>query len=151
MKYTALALLALASLVSGNLHLVDFTISRDDTNEISASISSGDLLRVNLRENPSTGYAWRFQDPFKRNSSVFSIEMDDYVESYNPDAKSGMSGVRSLLLKGENAGSDDFELVLVRQWEVQDFVDTVDEHGQPIQMKDVPNAGYKKITINVSD
>ena len=86
MKYTAplIALFSLAALVSAELHVLDFTIDRDDTHELSAHLSRGDLLRINLKENPSTGYGWRFQNPFERVSGVYSIEMDNYVEDSNP-------------------------------------------------------------------
>ena len=150
MKYsTVLGLLALASLATATITTVDFTLASDDTEEIDVSISEGDLIRINLRENPTTGYAWRFQNPFQRPSGVYSIEMDNYVEDPNPEAKTGMAGVRTLLLKGEKKGTDDFELVLVRLWEVQDFIEATDGTGKAIMMKDVPNAGYKKVSVTV--
>ncbi|TNV75295.1 hypothetical protein FGO68_gene14007 [Halteria grandinella] len=154
MKYTAtflFAALSFASLASAELHQLDFTLDRDDSTELSATLAPGDLLRINLKENPSTGYAWRFQNPFERPSGVYSIEMDNYVEDANPASQAGVAGLRTLLLKGEKAGTDDFELVYVRLWEVQDFVEATDSNGKAIEMKDVPNAGYKKITVTVAD
>ena len=59
--------------------------------------------------------------------------------------------MRTLLLKGEKAGTDDFELVYVRLWEVENFVEAFESNGNVINMQDVPNAGYKKIKVTVAE
>ena len=64
----------------------------------------------------------------------------------------GAKGTRTIVIKAEKAGSDNFELVYVRSWEYKDFIETQQaKNGAPIAMKDVPNQGYRKITVNVSE
>ena len=63
--------------------------------------------------------------------------MDDFLsknaEVDPSEANVGAGGTRTILLKGEKAGSEDFELILVRSWEFQDFVNRVDpENGAPV-------------------
>ncbi len=75
--------------------------------------------------------------------------MDEYTEDPNPAVMSGVAGVRTILLKGQKEGSHEFELINVRSWEVQDFLETHDASGEAISIKDIPNAGYRKVTVNV--
>lgn len=86
--------------------------------------------------------------------------MDDYIipapenddEESDGGPKFGRGGERMILLKAEEAGKDDFELILVRSWEAQDFIERVDTaNGEPMQMKNIPNVGYRKVTIEVKE
>ena len=92
---------------------------------------TGDLLKITLNENPTTGYVWRYENPFEMTSGVFSVEMDDYIrepttldgEDDEGPVKAGGKGLRTILLKAEKGGFEDFELILVRSWEFQNFVE----------------------------
>ena len=151
MKVTAIVLAALVACVSASFQTLDFTGSIAGANEIiSATLGTGDLLRIALPENPTTGYVWRYANPFESKENVFSVEMDDYTASPNPNVYAGTGGVRSILLKAEVSGQQDFEIILVRSWEVQDFVENHNASGDLISISDIPNAGYKKVTINVN-
>ena len=79
-------------------------------------------------------------------SGVFSLEMDEFTEYPNPEAKHGNGGIRTLVLKAEKAGEQDFEVVLVRSWEVPDFIEE-----RNVSMKGLANAGYAKITVVVRE
>ena len=149
MKYILLIAL-LATSISAELIHVDFT-DRDtaEMTEINHSIKEGDLLQVTLKENPTTGYVWRYENPFEKASEVYTIEMDEYTERTNSELKNGVTGIRTIVLKAEKAGTDVFELVLVRSWEVQDFIEARAANGEPVKMNEVPNVEYHLIRINV--
>ena len=56
-----IALALCLALASANLYQADFTLTQDDV--FNFQVKKGDLLRVTLKEIPSTGYVWRFQNP----------------------------------------------------------------------------------------
>ena len=48
----------------------------------SIKLNIGDVLRLIVNENPTTGYKWKFQTPTERNVAniVYSVNVDEYVE-----------------------------------------------------------------------
>ena len=98
----------LAAAVTANLHSVDFRVNTDDK-VIDAKI--GDLIRINLAENPSTGYKWKFENPFEKNTGIYSVQMDDFSQESSQEGMAGAKGTRTIVIKAEKAGSDNFELV----------------------------------------
>ena len=152
---TVAALFGLAS--AQQLYTVDLT-NQPRENEASPGfqLKKGDLLKVTLSENPSSGYLWKYENPFEDTQGIFSVEMDDFLsknaESDESTANVGSGGTRTILLKGEKAGSEDFELILVRSWEFQDFIDRVDaNNGTQVKISTIPNVGYRKVTVNVQE
>ena len=102
MKVTAIVLAALVTCVLPSFQTLEFTSSIAGANEITfVTLGTGDLLRIALPENPTTGYVWRYANPFESKENVFSVEMDDYTASPNPNVYTGTGGVRSILLKAE--------------------------------------------------
>ena len=151
MKTASTLILAalLVAAASANLHMVDF---RSGSDEKTLAVKSGDLIRMTLSENPTTGYAWKYEDPFTKNTGVYSVQMDDFIQEEGQEGMAGAKGARTIVIKAEKAGSEDFELVYVRSWEYKDFVETKRAaNGATVAMKDVPNAGYRKISIQVSE
>ena len=153
MKTAATLILAalMVAAASANLHMVDFGSGSE---ERTLAVKSGDLVRITLEENPTTGYAWKYEDPFTKNTGVYSVQMDDFTqeEGQGGMGMAGVKGSRTIVIKAEKAGSEDFELVYVRSWEYKDFVETKSAaNGAPVAMKEVPNEGYRKISITVSE
>ena len=77
--------------------------------------------------------------------------MDDFAEEANVEGMAGTTGVRTIVIKAEKTGSEDFEIIYVRSWEYKDFVETQRASNSAVAMKDIPNEGYRKITFNVSE
>ena len=126
---------------SANIYQVDFTAITDET--VNIQIKKDDLLRVTLKEIPSTGYVWRFQNPFENKLGIYSVQMDDFTEQAqgaNGENPVGAAGKRTIVLRAEQIGQEEFELVLVRSWEFKDFVEVANSNGQIVKMKDIPNA-----------
>ena len=147
MRATILITLLVAA-VSANLHVIDFKTTIE---EQVVNAKTGDLITISLRENPTTGYSWKFQDPFQKSSGVYSVQMDDF-STQNDDGAVGSTGTRTIVVRAEKAGSDDFEVIYVRSWEYKDFVEqTQATNGQAVPMKEIPNGGYRKVTIKVSE
>ena len=126
---------------SANIYQVDFTAITDET--VNIQIKKDDLLRVTLKEIPSTGYVWRFQNPFENKLGIYSVQMDDFTEQAqgaNVENPVGAAGKRTIVLRADQIGQEEFELVLVRSWEFKDFVEVANSNGQIVKMKDIPNA-----------
>ena len=111
----------LVATVTANLHSVDFIVNTDDK---VIDAKSGDLIRINLAENPTTGYKWKFENPFEKKNGVYSVQMDDFSQEVAQEGMAGAKGTRTIVIKAEKAGSDNFELVYVRSWEYKDFIET---------------------------
>ena len=83
---TTKPLLALAlclAFATANIYQVDFTAITDES--VNIQIKQGDLLRVTLKEIPSTGYVWRFQNPFENTLGIYSVQLDDFTEKAKPE------------------------------------------------------------------
>ena len=153
MKVTSFVLATLLACVSADLRVIDFTAQTSQAYELATvTLATGDLLRVNLYENPTTGYVWRYANPYEDMTSVYSVEMDTYTPNSQDDelGLAGSGGVKSILLNSERSGTKNFELILVRTWEVEDFLETHTADGEPITISQIPNAGYKSVTVNVN-
>ena len=153
---TTRPLLALAlclAFASANIYQVDFTAITDET--VNIQIKKDDLLRVTLKEIPSTGYVWRFQNPFENKLGIYSVQMDDFTEQAqgaNGENPVGAAGKRTIVLRADQIGQEEFELVLVRSWEFKDFVEVANSNGQIVKMKDIPNAvQYRRVVITVKE
>ena len=60
MRATTKGLLVFAfcmTFAAANIFDLDLENKEDDMN---LEVKKGDLMRINLKENPSTGYVWRF-------------------------------------------------------------------------------------------
>ena len=147
MRTQAVILALMVAFAAANLHSVDFSTGE---NELNLKVKVGDLVRIVLKENRSTGYSWKFNNPFENASGIYTVPIDDY--SQQSKEGNGAAGVRTIVLKIEKAGSENFELIYVRSWEMDTFVDTArSENGSPVAMKNIPNEGYRKISINCSN
>ena len=94
----------------------------DETwNDRDAEISIGDTLRLELSENPTTGYRWRTPEV----GPALRI-LDDSYEA--PTGGAGGGGVRRWTLAADKAGVVPLRLELKRSWQpdpAQTFVVTV--------------------------
>ena len=71
----------------------------------------GQSVTVRLKENPTTGYLWKFQaDP----GSAIEVLDSDYLSSGNLP---GAGGTREFHLRTKKAGSVQLHLTLLRSWE----------------------------------
>ena len=80
--------------------------------------------------------------------------MDDFSQPKPADEVNpvGASGKRTIVLKAEKEGQEEFELILVRSWQFKDYVQNITSNGQAVSMKDVPNAvQYRKVVITVQE
>ena len=151
MRTTSYLMLAavLAAVATANLHSIDFRANPEDK---TLAVKSGDLIRITLAENPTTGFSWKYENPFEKTTGVYTVQMDDFAQEAEADGMVGGKGIRTIVIKAEKAGTENFEVIYVRSWEYKDFVETKrSSNSAPVAMKDIPNSGYRKIAITVSE
>jgi inhibitor of cysteine peptidase len=89
------------------------TLTIADNNKV-VRVSTGTTLVIQLEENPSTGYAWHFQN---LNAKAFKT-LDDQIVS-KPENKdlNGAPSTRTITLKAQTKGKHHLILNYYRGWE----------------------------------
>ena len=81
-----------------------------DHNEKMLHVSPGDTVRVELEENPTTGYSWAMEEL----TPLFAVQKNDY--ELLRGAGIGGGGMRSIVLKIEQSGSGEIRLKNWQRW-----------------------------------
>ncbi len=84
----------------------------ESANNSTVNVTAGEEFKIDLKENPTTGYMW--------NATVTS-GLEILNDTYTPDAAAsgmvGVGGTHSWILTGKDAGMQKFEAVYMRSWE----------------------------------
>jgi inhibitor of cysteine peptidase len=80
--------------------------------EASVSLRVGDVMRVLLSSNPSTGYSWQ---PSANNDAI--LQAGSVRVAVPPGAKPGTGGVATLTFTAKATGKDQLVLAYRRPWE----------------------------------
>ena len=97
---------------------IDYTLDLDNSSQV-ASIKGkqivlkvGDTLTISVSERPMTGYRWQVNEP---KTSAIDIDQNTYTAKPNlmRDVV-GTGGIRKLLIKAAQMGSDSVEIALAR-------------------------------------
>jgi len=106
--FLLLSALLITSVVAGQ----SFHYITEDMSGQSITLSSNDILAVELTSNPSTGYGWYPKD---LNETIIK-QIKDWI--FHPDkAMPGSPGIQTLIFKGISEGSAKLELLYHRPWE----------------------------------
>ena len=73
-----------------------------------------DKLIITLKENPTTGYSWKFT---MDKEGILELESDKYKSDDNPGNLVGVGGKRSWVFKGVSKGSSVITFKYFRPWE----------------------------------
>jgi len=85
------------------------------------NLSVGEVLSIQLEENPTTGYQWSLDS---LSNELFEIIKDEYYQNMN--AMTGGGGVRKIQLKLKRRGEDIIHLTLRRVWEIENLINRLD-------------------------
>lgn len=88
-----------------------------DNSEVSAKI--GDIIKISLNENSSTGYAWQIADLPKQ-----VVLSDEYVIDNNPDGLVGAPHIKVFEFMVKDDGVAKIKLKYSRSWESADDNDS---------------------------
>ncbi len=76
--------------------------------------NKGDIIAVELYENPSTGYIWRYTI---KDENVIAFESAEFTELKTYDWEMGSSGKRLFEFRAEGKGSTTIIFEFYRTWE----------------------------------
>lgn len=80
-------------------------------NGTSISLKNGENFTLQLRENPSTGYAWQLNV-----SEGLTILSDGYTQDEAPEGKVGVPGTRSWIIEAVDQGSQQVNGIYKQSW-----------------------------------
>lgn len=81
-------------------------------NGTSISLRNGENFTLQLRENPSTGYAWELNV-----SEGLNILSDNYTQDEAPEEMVGVGGTRSWIIEAVDQGSQQVNGIYKQAWE----------------------------------
>jgi inhibitor of cysteine peptidase len=76
-------------------------------------IKQGDIFRIKLESNPSTGYQWDFATP--PDTTLLQLTKKEFISS--PDSLVGAAGTEIWIFKGLKPGKTTLELQYARPWQ----------------------------------
>ena len=90
----------------------------DDDNGKTVDVSKGCEIRVELSENPTTGYTWELTAP------GLTYVSDEYVADANTEGLVGAGGVHIFTYTADNTGTHTIDGIYKRSWEETSTDDT---------------------------
>ncbi len=89
-------------------------VVREGETARTVTVATGDEVKVELSENPTTGFRWQVTSV---DAGVLRLQSDDFVPSAG--AAVGSSGLRVFRFAAVNSGGTEVRLELKRPWEAQ--------------------------------
>ena len=109
----------------------------------SLGMKVGDKLRVIVEENPSVGAVWLVRPP--SNKGVIDVERNsfEFDSSRNDDDQVGVRGKRTVIIRADNEGQEEFVIVEARIWEFKGFDDINSSREDLFDFKIIPISVYQ--------
>ena len=102
--------------------LIDFNFrSTADGSFETVNCHRGDRIRIQLEENPTTGYQWIIPEEAEGFNVIWSLESSDYQGSPN-NGMMGVGGTRTFILDINDSGNEYLTFVYGRPWLYDDAI-----------------------------
>jgi len=82
-------------------------------------VHTGDIIRITLESNITTGYSWENAD--KVDKDVLTLDANDYVSDPNPEELDGVGGNTVIVYRALRPGKAKIDLVYLQSWEPSEF------------------------------
>ena len=82
-------------------------------------VHPGDIIRITLESNITTGYSWENAD--KVDKDILALDTDDYVSDPNPEELDGVGGNTVIVYRALKPGKAKIDLVYLQSWEPSEF------------------------------
>ena len=96
-------------------------------------VHPGDVIRITLESNITTGYSWENAD--KVDKEILALDSNDYVSDPNPEEMDGVGGSTVIVYRALKQGRAKIDLVYLQSWEPSEFDTrfsvTVEVSGRP--------------------
>ena len=82
-------------------------------------VHTGDIIRITLESNITTGYSWENAD--KVDKDILALDANDYVSDPNPEELDGVGGSTVIVYRALKPGKAKIDLVYLQSWEPSEF------------------------------
>ena len=96
----------------------EFNLSENDNGK-NIEVHTGDVIRITLESNITTGYSWENAD--KVDKDILALDSDDYVSDPNPEELDGVGGNTVIVYRALKPGKAKIDLVYLQSWEPSEF------------------------------
>ena len=95
-----------------------FNLTENDNGK-KIAVHPGDVIRITLESNITTGYSWENAD--KVDSDVLALDTNDYVSDPNPEELDGVGGRTVIVYRALKPGETKIDLVYLQSWAPSEF------------------------------
>lgn len=95
-----------------------FNLTEADNGK-SIEVHTGDIIRITLESNITTGYSWENADKF--DEDILALDSDDYVSDPNPEELDGVGGSTVIVYRALKPGKAKIDLVYSQFWDTSEF------------------------------
>ena len=85
----------------------------------SIEVHTGDIIRITLESNITTGYSWENAD--KVDKDILALDANDYVSDPNPEELDGVGGSTVIVYRALKPGKAKIDLVYLQSWDPSEF------------------------------
>jgi inhibitor of cysteine peptidase len=82
-------------------------------------VHTGDIIRITLESNITTGYSWENAD--KVDKDILALDANDYVPDPNPEELDGVGGDTVIVYRALKPGKAEIDLVYLQSWAPSEF------------------------------
>ena len=82
-------------------------------------VHTGDIIRITLESNITTGYSWENAD--KVDKDILALDSNDYVSDPNPEELDGVGGNTVIVYRALKPGKTKIDLIYLQSWEPSEF------------------------------
>lgn len=82
-------------------------------------VHTGDIIRITLESNITTGYSWKNAD--KVDKDILALDSNNYVSDPNPEEMDGVGGSTVIIYRALKPGKTKIDLVYLQSWEPSEF------------------------------
>ncbi len=95
-----------------------FSLTEADNGK-NIEVHTGDVIRITLESNITTGYSWENAD--KVDKDILALDTNDYVSDPNPEELDGVGGSTVIVYRALKPGKAKIDLVYLQSWEPSEF------------------------------
>ena len=96
----------------------EFNLTENDNGK-NIEVHTGDIIRITLESNITTGYSWENAD--KVDKDILALDSDDYVSDPTPEELDGVGGNTVIVYRALKPGKAKIDLVYLQSWEPSEF------------------------------
>ena len=95
-----------------------FDLTEQDNGK-NIEVHPGDIIRITLESNITTGYSWENADKVDKN--ILALDTNDYISDPNPEELDGVGGSTVIVYRALKPGKTKIDLVYLQSWEPSEF------------------------------